>query len=98
MARRTRLRWRLRTWPLDDRPAPVATAILDYWATDRMVLMDLGLVPLFRGPLGGVLQAVLRLRDRNADAAACAWIIGGMHANGAPGTLKLNRRGRMVHR
>lgn len=91
--------------PFPDERSPVATAWIDFWEKDRLLLMDLGRVPIARRWLRRWLPAALRLRDWSrrfslyayTPAAPVAWIIGGMGATTARGRLRLDRRGGMAH-
>lgn len=91
--------------PFPDERSPVATAWIDFWEKDRLLLMDLGRLPIARRWLRRWLPAALRLRDWSrrfslyayTPAAPVAWIIGGMGAAAARGRLRLDRRGGMAH-
>jgi cholesterol oxidase len=85
-------------WPLESGPAPVATAWLDYWESDRLFLMDLGPLPVWKKRLAQLLPTLLWLRHRGRQAASPhAWIIGTMGFDHSPGRLFLDRYGRMRH-
>ncbi len=65
---------------------PPVTGWLDFWASDRLFLMDCGLWPL-AAPLAGA-----------GSRPTLAWAIGVMGYDGLSGQLVCNWRGRLAHR
>jgi cholesterol oxidase len=87
---------------LDHGAAPPAAAWIDAWASDGMLLMGLGHLPVLRRWT----DALLRLRygggPTTADrapprASPAAWIVGVMGRDPARGRVRLDARGRMRH-
>lgn len=79
---------------------PPVTAWIDLWKSDRLYIMETGTSPVFGGLIRAMLEPFLRMRDirkrvENGTASRYAWSFGVMGMEESPGTLLLNRRGRL---
>lgn len=83
--------------PLDS--GPPVTSWIDLWERDRMFVMETGVIPYDTGSLAGILSPAKWLSGmRLSPAKRCVWSLGVMGDDDAPGTLRLSRRGKMIHR
>ncbi|MCZ6816059.1 MAG: GMC oxidoreductase [Planctomycetota bacterium] len=81
---------------------PPVTAWIDFWNSDRLYIMETGTSPVLGGLIRAMLGPFLRLRDirkpiEEGPASRYAWSFGVMGLEENPGTLSLNRGGRMTY-
>ncbi len=83
--------------PLDS--GPPVTSWIDLWDRDRMYVMETGVIPYDTGSLAGILSPARWLRGMKlTPAKRCVWSLGVMGHDNAPGTLRLSRRNKLIHR
>jgi cholesterol oxidase len=86
-------------------PAPVldggppVTAWIDLWEKHRLFIMETGIVPYDTGSLAGLLNPKKWLGGmKMKPAKQCVWSFGVMGFEENPGTLRLSRWGKLIHR